>query len=76
MIQASFDVVALYPSIPVEKALSCARERLMKDRRFLREQTGMYMTVYNYCKSVLKLISKQLIAESTHKLMELQSESQ
>ena len=37
-IQASFDVVALYPSIPVEKALSCARERLMKDET-LSERT-------------------------------------
>ena len=30
-IQASFDVVALYPSIPVEKALCCVREKLMQD---------------------------------------------
>ena len=30
-IQASFDVVALYPSIPIEKALSCVREKLMLD---------------------------------------------
>ena len=30
-IQASFDVVALYPSIPIDKALDCIRERLQKD---------------------------------------------
>ena len=30
-IQASFDVVALYPSIPIDKALDCVRERLQND---------------------------------------------
>ena len=30
-IQASFDVVALYPSIPVEKALHCVKEKLRHD---------------------------------------------
>ena len=30
-IQASFDVVALYPSIPLPKALECVRRRLLKD---------------------------------------------
>ena len=30
-IQASFDVVALYPSIPIKKALECVREKLQKD---------------------------------------------
>ena len=40
-IQPSFDVVALYPSIPVEKALSCTRERLMKDEMLSDRQTGI-----------------------------------
>ena len=30
-IQASFDVIALYPSIPIEKALECVREKLKND---------------------------------------------
>ena len=30
-IQASFDVVALYPSIPIPKALECVRRRLLND---------------------------------------------
>ena len=30
-IQASFDVVALYPSIPIKKALECVRVKLQKD---------------------------------------------
>ena len=30
-IQASFDVVALYPSIPIDQALDCVRERLQND---------------------------------------------
>ena len=30
-IQASFDVVALYPNIPIPKALECVRRRLLKD---------------------------------------------
>ena len=30
-IQASFDVVALYPSIPLPKALECVRRRLLND---------------------------------------------
>ena len=30
-IQASFDVVALYPSIPIDKAYDCVRERLQND---------------------------------------------
>ena len=30
-IQASFDVVALYPSIPVEIALECVRKKLLND---------------------------------------------
>ena len=30
-IQASFDVVALYPSIPIPKALECVRRRLLSD---------------------------------------------
>ena len=30
-IQASFDVIALYPSIPIDKALDCIRERLQKE---------------------------------------------
>ena len=30
-IQASFDVVALYPSIPIEIALECVRKKLLND---------------------------------------------
>ena len=30
-IQASFDIVALYPSIPIPKALECGRKRLLND---------------------------------------------
>ena len=37
-IQASFDVIALYPSIPIDKALDCIRERLQKDET-LSERT-------------------------------------
>ena len=37
-IQASFDVIALYPSIPIDKALDCIRERLQKDET-LAERT-------------------------------------
>ena len=29
--QASFDIVALYPSIPIPKALECVRKRLLND---------------------------------------------
>ena len=37
-IQASFDVVALYPSIPIPKALECVRRRLLNDTT-LKERT-------------------------------------
>ena len=37
-IQASFDVIDLYPSIPIDKALDCIRERLQKDET-LSERT-------------------------------------
>ena len=30
-IQASFDVVALYPNIPIPRALECVRRRLLND---------------------------------------------
>ena len=30
-LQASFDVVALYPSIPIPKALDCVRRKLLED---------------------------------------------
>ena len=37
-IEASFDVVALYPSIPIPKALECVRRRLLNDTT-LKERT-------------------------------------
>ena len=30
-VQASFDIIALYPSIPIPKALKCVRKRLLND---------------------------------------------
>ena len=37
-IQASLDVIALYPSIPIEKALECTRNKLLNDES-LAERT-------------------------------------
>ena len=57
-IQASFDVVALYPNIPIPKALECVRGRLLNDST-LSERTDWNMIALTYWKFVWKHISKQ-----------------
>ena len=50
-IQASFDVVALYPSIPIDKALDCIRERdCRKMILYQKEQSGNQMISSIYSK--------------------------
>ena len=38
-IQASFDVIALYPSIPIDKALDCIRRDCRKMKPYWKEQS-------------------------------------
>ena len=47
-IQASFDVVALYPSIPIKKALECVREKLQKDETLSSRTDWNQIILYSY----------------------------
>jgi hypothetical protein len=75
-IQASFDVVALYPSIPIKKALECVREKLQKDETLSSRTDWKPVDIVKLLEICLKHISKQLMEEYLPKLMERKLESQ
>ena len=65
-IQPSFDVVVLYPSIPIEKALDCIRKMIL----YRKEQKGNHMILSVYSKFALKLISRLWMTVFSHKRTE------
>jgi len=59
-IQASFDAIALYPSIPIDKALDCIRERLQKDETLSERTEWKLIDIVNLLQICLETHFKTL----------------
>ena len=59
-IQASFDVVALYPSIPIDQAIDCVRQRQQNDETLSARTEWKPDDIVNLLKICLETLFKTI----------------